>query len=126
METRMKKTIFFFAILFLFFCIENTSGAERLLMSYQGMDAILYHLSCEQNGVAQLEIRSSTPEIFDGDRVEVQRLIAQARAVLSFDCPSISRITARGMVNSQLYFSGATEKNWNWKIIGLYAPPKSG
>lgn len=121
----MKRTHYILTIVFWLFCIDSSYGAERLLMSYQGLDAYLDNLSCQQKGVAQLEIRSPVPEVFDGNRVEVQRLIAQVRAVLSFECPTISRITARGVVNNQLYFAGATEKQWSWKIIGLYAPPKN-
>lgn len=96
---------------------------ERLLMTHAGMQAYLLALDCEGSGTARLELRSENPAVFDGERVELQRLIAQVRAVLSIECPAIARITASGNARDSLYFAGATDKRWGWRIIGLYAPP---
>jgi hypothetical protein len=98
---------------------------QRLLMSHAGMDAYLNSLECRSSQQAALEIRSSSAHVFDGDRIELQRLIGQVRAVISIECPEIRRMTAKGTVSNQLYFAGATDKSWGWKIIGLYAAPKS-
>jgi len=93
-------------------------------MSHVGMDAYLVSLDCRSRYEAKFDIRSSKSSVFDGDRIELQRLIAQLRAVISIECPSIKRIVVKGTVNRRLYFAGASQKNWGWKIIGLFAAPK--
>lgn len=92
-------------------------------MSHGGMQAYLLTLDCHSNHAATLEIRSSDASLFDGERIELQRLVGQVRAVVSIECPTIKRITAKGTVNNQLYFAGATDKSWRWRVIGLYASP---
>lgn len=112
---------------FLFVFLVGTAAAvaeSRLLMSHVGMEAYLQALDCRSNNVAAVEVRSSDPGAFDGERIELQRLIGQVRAVISIECPSIQRITAKGTVSNQLYFAGATDKSWGWRIVGLYAPPQ--
>lgn len=112
---------------FLFVFSISTAAAvaeNRLLMSHAGMEAYLQVLDCRSNNIASVEVRSSDPGAFDGERIELQRLIGQVRAVISIECPSIQRITAKGTVSSQLYFAGATDKSWGWRIVGLYAPPQ--
>lgn len=94
------------------------------VMSHLGMNAYLLNMDCRSAYEAKFDIQSQDPRVFDGDRVELQRLIGQLRAVVSIDCPSIRRITVKGTVNKKLYFAGASEKGWNWKIIGLFAKPK--
>ncbi len=118
-----KKFLVLFAAFF-FFSID-VSASERLLMSHAGMEAYLNHLDCSSKYEAKLDIRSPNSQVFDGERIELQRLIAQVRAVLSIGCPAIKRLTTKGTVKNQLYFAGATEKEWGWKIIGLYAAPVS-
>jgi hypothetical protein len=116
----------FFVTLLLLLTVSPVQASERLLMSHAGMEAFMLTLDCRSKNEATLEIRSSTPDVFDGERVELQRLIGQVRAVVSIECPSIQRITAKGTVRRQLYFAGATEKAWGWRIIGLFAPLNEG
>lgn len=110
------------ALTMIFYC-QASVASERLLMSHAGMDAYLDALDCRSGYQAKLVITSPTPEVFDGERIELQRLIGQVRAVVSIECPTIKRMTAKGMVNNQLYFAGATDKSWGWRIVGLYATP---
>lgn len=102
----------------------ESQAEQRLLMTHAGMEAYLLELDCNARGSARLEVSTANPALFDGDRVELQRLIAQVRAVLSIECPTITRITARGSARGNLYFAGATDKRWDWRIIGLFAPPE--
>ncbi|MEM7080548.1 MAG: hypothetical protein AAF513_18165 [Pseudomonadota bacterium] len=85
------------------------------------MDA--HQRECVRGRYANIEIVSNDPAHFDGERLELQRLVGQVRAVLSFNCPQITRITVRGTYRSRLFFAGATDAAWNWRILGLYAPP---
>lgn len=104
--------------------VPASQAAPRLLMTHAGMEAYLLQLDCNAGGTARLEVSAANPARFDGDRVELQRLIAQVRAVLSIECPTITRITAKGSARGSLYFAGATDKRWDWRIIGLFAPPE--
>lgn len=120
----MRKLIGFAAVGIMFLVLANNALAQpRLLMSHAGMQAYLQTLECRSSYTAVLDIRSPTANVFDGERVELQRLIGQVRAVISIECPEIKRINAKGTVNNQLYFAGATDKSWGWRIIGLYAAP---
>lgn len=98
-------------------------GEERLVMSHKGMDAYLKRIDCRKTFDAALEIKSQDASVFFNDRVELQRLIGQVRAVLSIECPEIKRITAKGTVKGKLYFAGATEKRWRWRILGIDTGP---
>jgi len=92
-------------------------------MSHVGMDAYLLGLDCQSLYEAKFDIQSQSSRVFDGDRIELQRLIGQLRAVVSIECPQIRRIAVKGTVNRKLYFAGASEKAWGWRIIGLFAEP---
>ena len=116
------KSLAVVALTVFFYC-QATVANERLLMSHAGMEAYLDTLDCRSGYQAKLIIKSPTAGVFDGERIELQRLIGQVRAVVSIECPMIKRMTAKGMVNNQLYFAGATDKSWGWRIVGLYAAP---
>jgi len=118
----LKLRAFFFMTVFSVISLNASSATPT--MSHVGMDAYLLDIDCRSRYEAKFDIQSQNPRVFDGDRIELQRLIGQLRAVVSIECPSIRRITVKGTVNKKLYFAGASEKDWSWKIIGLFSKPK--
>lgn len=74
------------------------------------------------NPDAAIKITASSADYFDTDALTIQRLADTARAVLSFECPRISRINFTGYTGEAVVFKASAQKNTRWALETEPAP----
>lgn len=65
----------------------------------------------------KLRVEASDPASFEGDAVDLGKLVAGARAVLGFSCGNITDILIDGTSNGQTVFAGITTLGTGWSVI---------
>ncbi len=101
------------------------SGAAQndVLLDGLGMRVLRPVSGCA--ATVAVEVHSSDPRDFDGERRNLEDLVNNARAALGIEClgVSIGRVVITGKVRGELYFAGATDAAWGWALKGLFAAP---
>ena len=102
------------------------SGAAQndVLLEGLGMRVLRSGGGCA--ATVSVEVHSTDPRDFDGERRNLEDLVNNARAALGIEClgVSIRRVVITGKVRGELYFAGATDAGWGWALKGLFAAPR--
>lgn len=103
----------------------SAAAQNDLLLEGLGMRVLRSGSGCA--AAVEVEVHSSDPRDFDGERRNLEDLVNNARAALGIEClgVSIRRVVITGKVRGELYFAGATDADWGWALKGLFAAPRS-
>lgn len=129
----MRALFTFAAALFAAAAAAQPAG-ERLLFDNPDYDVLVAEdYYCEQP--VRLTVRSKIPELFQADSPELQRIVDGARAVLSFECPTVRGVEIEGVLaglGEPVYFGVAgpdsgwaltTKQSIQSEEYGAYQPP---
>ncbi len=112
-------TILFIAI----FSFGNISFAADRELAADGDQVRLTINSTHRCGSeGTIKITTSSAAYFDQDAATIQRLSDTARAILSFECPKISKIQFIGYTDGTVVFKADAEKESNWALQTEPAP----
>lgn len=64
-----------------------------------------------------LTVTSTDASVFKGDKIDFQRLVGSARAVLGFECDRIKSIRIHGNLGEKLVYQGISSATSNWVIV---------
>ena len=67
----------------------------------------------------KLSVNAPDSSYFTGDKVDFQRIVASARAVLSFECANIESLLVRGQVAGEHVYTGVTTASGNWVVVDV-------
>lgn len=90
--------------------------AERTLLSGNGIDAVLSDESDWCGDTVSLVLRTDDASAFEGDRLDLQRLLGGLRAVLGFECPAVRTVLLTGEVSGTTVFNGRIGESAGWTL----------
>jgi hypothetical protein len=100
-----------------------TASAERLLATYQGLQAVVPdQATC--GSTYQVMVRASDVTAFSGTKPKVRRLLGGVRAILRQECPRVKNVVIIGQVQGQEIYRGAASETGSWALVDMPAPPK--
>jgi hypothetical protein len=90
--------------------------AERTVVTHAGTRVVLADSADWCGERVRLTVRASDPSVFEGDRLELQRLIGGARGILGFECPSVRHIEVVGEAGHGPVFAARALASNNWLL----------
>ena len=103
-------------------CFALPAQAERVLVKNNDIQVVIENEKtwCKDKK-AFLAFRSQNLKLFEGGRVELQRSIGGARAVLKFECPGAESIAVKGQSRGKTVFTGVASASSNWQLTEVSA-----
>lgn len=113
-------------LIFLSFLLTLSSESfARNIINGKDLSATVYDtLRCGQDVI--LFVNAPSKSYFEGDKVQLQKLVGGARMVLELDCPSISKISVHGKVNKRVVYTGKLTRENNWILIDIPSQYEQG
>ena len=117
---KMKR---FFYLLVILVLVQGTAFAERTIIQD---NALYVTVSDDYQCQEKIELSVVCPKnrYFNGDMVEVQKLVDVARNVLGFECSKIKEIKVTGLVSGKLVYNGLLSEKNGWKLARPKSPDK--
>lgn len=72
---------------------------------------------CQPSVAIALTASKSTP--FQGETVDLQRMLGRVRAVVQSECPAVEAITLEGRVKTRLVYAAEMRRIAGWRIVAL-------
>lgn len=113
------RAICFFILVF---PLGITYAAERELAADGNAVRLTISNSYRCGSDAAIKITTASAAYFDQDALTIQRLSDTARAILSFECPNISKIKFSGYTDGIVVFKADALKKNNWALETEPAP----
>ena len=89
-----------------------------------GKDNVLKGYLVRCGAVSAVEVRAPDGAYFESDRGDFGKLARNMRYIVANDCKGLRKITFTGTVNGALWYAGAVSIDREWRLFGIYAPPK--
>ncbi len=90
--------------------------AERTVVTHAGTRVVLADDADWCGERVRLTVRTDDPSVFEGDRLDLQRLIGGARGILGFECAAFRHIEVVGETGQGPVFTARARAANNWLL----------
>ena len=94
---------------------------ERQLVDAGAMKAFVEDAPDWCGPRVDVAVRSGQSELFRGERIQLQRMLAMVRGALLVECPDTVSIRLTGLVDDVFVFGGEASRDANWILVEVPA-----